>query len=183
MQLFLELTFEEKKATILVDDDYITIGRSDKCTYPIPDASLSSNHCKMYIKDEILYIEDLQSKNGVILNGIKIFKQKVYTNDIINIGNCTLRVDQSKLSSEATQILKTNIKKEDRSLILELEQPALNKKKPGLSLQNKKLYNGLNSLERKKNTRTKLSTKAELLRVVKVLIYLVIFMIAYKLLS
>lgn len=181
MRLFLELTFEEQKSTILVDDDYITIGRSDKCTYPIPDSSLSSNHCKIYVKDDVLYIEDLQSKNGIILNGIKVFKQKIYTNDIINIGNCTLRVDQSKLSSEATKILKTDTKAEDRSLILELEQPVQKKKKPRLSTQNRKLYNGLSSLDKKKTNKNGSNTKQLMAKAIRVIFYLAIVFITYKL--
>ncbi len=148
MRLFLELTFQDNKSSVLIDDDFITIGRSEKSTYPIPDPSLSSVHCKIYVKDNLLYVEDMNSKNGILLNGIKISKQKVYLNDIINIGDCLIKVDHSKLSEDALKILGPDIKAEDRSLVLELDTPQSNKKKQRLNSQNRKLYKGVPSLER-----------------------------------
>jgi pSer/pThr/pTyr-binding forkhead associated (FHA) protein len=58
-----------------------TIGRSDTCDWIIPSDKLSRVHCIFYINKEIetMAIMDCGSKNGVMVDGVKIEpNQKVY---------------------------------------------------------------------------------------------------------
>lgn len=54
-----------------------TIGRSSEADFTINNSELSRMHCKVYIQDQRVFIEDLGSKNGVIVDGAKIVPQKM----------------------------------------------------------------------------------------------------------
>lgn len=51
------------------------------------DDTVSSKHCQVYRKDDGLYVRDMDSTNGVYLNGQKIIQDtKLTQNDTIQIG-------------------------------------------------------------------------------------------------
>lgn len=52
-------------------DDFV-IGRSSEADFTIESAELSRKHCKIYVREHRIFIEDLDSKNGVIVDGEKI---------------------------------------------------------------------------------------------------------------
>lgn len=55
------------------DQTSFTIGRSSEADFTIRINELSRVHCKVYIEDNNqIFIEDLNSKNGVKINGEKI---------------------------------------------------------------------------------------------------------------
>ena len=153
MNIFFTLKFEGRAYSIQVSETPVTIGRSKACTYTINDSKLSSRHCLLYIKNNILYVEDLESKNGVNLNGINIFKQRVYLNDIILIGECEISIDRLKLSQDTLEVLGPDsaVAREvtlELATPIELETPKpIKRKKQAFTQQNKKLYKGLKSIE------------------------------------
>lgn len=82
----------------LKDNEYVIIGRSEKgCQVVLDDDICSSQHCKISIKDENVVLEDLKSKNGVYLNGVRVLKQNVYINDKIKIGNSTVYINPNRM--------------------------------------------------------------------------------------
>lgn len=71
----------------------ISIGRKEENSIVLIDQHVSGNHAKLLIKNEILFIEDLNSTNGTLVNGRKISgRVKLYSNDIIMIGNTKFKV-------------------------------------------------------------------------------------------
>lgn len=60
-----ELSFNVSKETF-------TVGRSPQCDVVIPHEGMSRKHCQITYKDGDLYIEDLGSVNGVLIDGKKI---------------------------------------------------------------------------------------------------------------
>lgn len=48
------------------------IGRSSEADFTIDNAELSRKHCKVYIHQHRVFVEDLESKNGVMVDGKKI---------------------------------------------------------------------------------------------------------------
>ncbi|RPI18891.1 MAG: FHA domain-containing protein [Ignavibacteriae bacterium] len=69
----------------------ILIGRSSNCDVVIDDIGVSSKHAKLFVENNIVYIEDLRSLNGTFVNGKKIInKSPVKTNDRIYLGSCEL---------------------------------------------------------------------------------------------
>jgi pSer/pThr/pTyr-binding forkhead associated (FHA) protein len=72
--------------------DEIVIGRK-KGDLQLLDDKASNLHAKVYSDDKILYIEDLGSSNGTLVNGEKIEKAEIKAGDVISIGSTLLRVD------------------------------------------------------------------------------------------
>lgn len=66
-----------------------TIGRSKRCTIYIDDPHLSKNHARIFLKDGVFYVQDLDSTNGSFLNGRKLPKQavRVKDSDKLSFGN------------------------------------------------------------------------------------------------
>ena len=73
--------------------DPILIGRSRACSLRAPgdDNSVSGRHARLFWKGSSLYLEDMQSRNGVFFNGKRIEKPiKVEPDGLYAIGNCLL---------------------------------------------------------------------------------------------
>ncbi|MFA7613651.1 MAG: FHA domain-containing protein [Candidatus Caldatribacteriota bacterium] len=54
------------------DKSSFTIGRSSEADFTIRVNELSKVHCKIYLEDNQIFIEDMNSKNGVRVDGEKI---------------------------------------------------------------------------------------------------------------
>lgn len=68
------------------------IGRSDENDIVLEDMYVSGNHALIKQKEDKMYIYDLNSKNGVFVNGNKIEDaQELNNNDTIIIGETKLR--------------------------------------------------------------------------------------------
>lgn len=68
------------------------IGRSDENDIILDDMYVSGNHAVIKQQEDKMYIYDLNSKNGVFVNGDKIEKEKeLNNNDTIIIGETKLR--------------------------------------------------------------------------------------------
>lgn len=63
----------------------ITIGRLSTNDIVISSKSVSKIHAKIIFRDGNFYIEDLNSTNGIYLNGVKVSKSKITPNDKIKI--------------------------------------------------------------------------------------------------
>ncbi len=65
----------------------LIVGRSDTCDVYIDDAKLSRQHFVIENDNGIFYVMDLQSRNGTILNGIRInSRQRISSGDKIMAG-------------------------------------------------------------------------------------------------
>jgi pSer/pThr/pTyr-binding forkhead associated (FHA) protein/Tfp pilus assembly protein PilF len=73
------------------------VGRNNKCDIILNDNEVSSQHAKFVLKNNILYIEDLKSVNGVSVNGQKVNSQKLVEGDVVTICSVTFLV---KVQSE-----------------------------------------------------------------------------------
>lgn len=71
----------------------VTIGRRQGNSLVIPDQHVSGQHAKIFIKNDVLYIEDLNSTNGTFINGEKVNSRvKLFAKDEIKVGNTKLKV-------------------------------------------------------------------------------------------
>ena len=85
--VFLLVAEEGKgKSWFPLNKDIVNIGRSKKADLPLLDDNISRFHCRIEKEDDLWEISDLDSKNGITINGKKC-KQRVLCNgDLINIG-------------------------------------------------------------------------------------------------
>ena len=73
-----------------IEKNEIYIGRNETCEIFIDDEDVSRVHAKVVTEGEYVYIQDLGSTNGLLVNGDKIQRQKLQDGDRIQIGNLTV---------------------------------------------------------------------------------------------
>ena len=83
----------------------VVFGRGDKADFIIDDGKMSSNHCRVILKEDRMEIYDLSSKNGTYLNGIRIDQSEMFIGDEIRIGDTFLTLLASKLEASMINIL------------------------------------------------------------------------------
>ena len=65
----------------------ITIGRGDMCDVQLRDSMISRQHFQIRRSGEVYVVQDLESANGVVVNGIRITgEMNLEHNDTILIG-------------------------------------------------------------------------------------------------
>lgn len=81
----------------------IYIGRQQGCQIFLPDRGVSRQHAVMYTDDRSNWIiEDLDSSNKTYLNGNAIHKSRIKNDDLIRIGNFSIRIDLEAEQQEYT---------------------------------------------------------------------------------
>jgi pSer/pThr/pTyr-binding forkhead associated (FHA) protein len=91
-----------------IDQDEVFIGRDqDKCQIVLNDPEVSSVHAVIRKKMTEIFIEDLNSSNGTILNGERINKALITTGDEFIIGSTTftLEVKSDLLDAEKDRLM------------------------------------------------------------------------------
>ena len=88
-----------------IDQDRITIGRRPSNDIVLDDSTVSGNHAAV-LNLQNVYIEDLRSTNGTLLNGKPVQKRMLNHGDVITIGQHELRfVDEQAQDFESTVLL------------------------------------------------------------------------------
>jgi pSer/pThr/pTyr-binding forkhead associated (FHA) protein len=71
-----------------------SMGRSPGNTIPIPDAYASAQHALLAWREGQWWLEDRDSRNGVLLNGARINSPTVVSaGDVISIGRTQLKLE------------------------------------------------------------------------------------------
>ena len=74
----------------------ITLGRKAENTIVLTEPFVSGNHARIYAKNNNLYVEDLNSTNGVYVNNERIeAKYKLIADDEVKIGSANFKVLKS----------------------------------------------------------------------------------------
>jgi len=88
-----------------IEERPITIGRKIAAKVCIDDDEMSGVHLRLYVQDGSLYVEDLGSKNGTSLNGIRIFNQRFCHKDTLLVGSTKITIDGQKNDAETLKKL------------------------------------------------------------------------------
>ncbi len=75
--------------------DKATLGRRSGNDIVISDNAVSGNHCEFIFEDEKLYVADLNSTNGTMVNDEPIVRAEVNSGDVLLIGKCKYRINIS----------------------------------------------------------------------------------------
>ena len=98
-----------------LDNEKTTIGRAADNAIQIEEAAVSSTHAQVvqqsdpYMESSTqFFIEDLESTNSTRVNGSKITRQRLFHNDLIEIGYNKFRfVDKSQVDPDRTAVIIT----------------------------------------------------------------------------
>lgn len=154
-----------KKQTFQIREKPIIIGRSKSSHVTIKDDLASSQHMSVWHEGDQVYIEDLKSKNGLYLNGIKILKQRIYVGDTIKFGDTVLTIEENKMDKTTTQLLTSlDSTRIAGDLTLEVEtyhdrskRIKLKLKKGSLGKGNEKLFAGVEESKKRSENFSKTS--------------------------
>lgn len=91
----------------LDENQSFILGRASESDICINDPSVSRRHCQILSEETTATIFDLDSRGGTYVNGVQIKYLKLKPNDLIRIGNTSLLF-------EATQLQSTDLSKADR---------------------------------------------------------------------
>lgn len=75
----------------------VTIGRGEEADICIRDTWSSRVHCRLSIRDQQLFLEDLGSSNGTLVNGTLVSDSPLQHGDQVTVGITTFRVTYSRL--------------------------------------------------------------------------------------
>ena len=73
-----------------IDADDVIIGRSSEARVRLEDDGISRKHARVFMDHGELWIEDLKSANGTIINGQRADRQKLRDGDKIQVGATTI---------------------------------------------------------------------------------------------
>jgi predicted component of type VI protein secretion system len=80
----------------------LLIGRAEDCDVRPLSEEVSRRHCAVHVGPADVWVEDLGSRNGTFVNGVKIKeKTKVATGDLIRVGALELKVSCSAPAAAA----------------------------------------------------------------------------------
>lgn len=86
----------ERKPIIELGGNDLVIGRSPGCDIRFISENVSRKHARVFFHNEEFMIEDLGSTNGLFVNGIKIVRCALRSNDQIALGEVRLLFNEEK---------------------------------------------------------------------------------------
>ncbi len=75
-----------------LDDAEVVIGRDPSCQVSLDDKTLSRQHAKILRNGDDLAIEDLDSVNGVLVNGVRVSRSALKVDDRLTLGKVELQL-------------------------------------------------------------------------------------------
>lgn len=89
-----------------LDDEEITVGRSEANELVLDDPLVSRTHCIFMRKGGVILLEDLGSHNGTYVNEERLHQvRQIHHGDRISIGNSRILFeDQSLVADDTTQV-------------------------------------------------------------------------------
>ena len=69
-----------------------TIGRTSRADFILDAALVSRLHCRVTASKDSLTVEDLDSTNGIQVNGNRVTRATLKTGDILSVGRVDLEV-------------------------------------------------------------------------------------------
>jgi hypothetical protein len=76
--------------TFVIDKPRAVIGRSSRCDFVVDDPNVSRRHAELQLRDGDWYVVDLESTNGVTVNGRKVGSSRLSPGDEIALGTAHL---------------------------------------------------------------------------------------------
>ncbi|MDO9464292.1 MAG: FHA domain-containing protein [bacterium] len=92
MKFFIIKENEKSVQELSLEDGVYLIGRKEGNRIVLPDKSVSRQHAQLEIKAENVTIQDLNSANGVFVNGEQIEKETINEGDTVQIGKYSLEL-------------------------------------------------------------------------------------------
>jgi pSer/pThr/pTyr-binding forkhead associated (FHA) protein len=135
-----------------------TIGRDANNTITIPNPTVSRNHAKLYLKGKSWVVEDLESANGIKVDGKQVEKLVLKPGLTFQLGEISftfMEVETSEMKDEFTQTVEIrSASVEDLDVLEQKEEAEFWTKRLQDVVYSIPFFSSLDELERKKLTDT-----------------------------
>lgn len=84
-----------------------TIGRGADNTISIPDPAISHNHAKVSFQEGYWTVEDLQSANGIMVDGTRVERLALKSGDTFQLGEILFRFIEEEIAESENQFVDT----------------------------------------------------------------------------
>ena len=122
LHLIVDVDGEDKREYVFSQS--FIIGREDECDLTIQNSHVSRTHVEVDFRDQCWWVHDLESTNGIFVNGKKVQHAPVLDRDLLVLGKdgprvqCTYISKQEAQSIKAEQVTDSPKKEKNRVLIL-----------------------------------------------------------------
>jgi two-component system, NtrC family, response regulator HydG len=87
----------------------LLVGRSEACDLHLTDPSVSARHLAFVVADGRVEVEDVGSRNGTYLSGVRVLRAPLSGNEVLKFGQTTLELHTaSRLASKPPTIVLPN---------------------------------------------------------------------------
>lgn len=93
-----------------------SLGRSPSADIPIPDVTISLNHCELELAEDQIRIRDLDSTNGTYIDGRPIKESTLFAGQVLQLGSVKVDVDLRSADPEQSGFIKVGPPQENLSL-------------------------------------------------------------------
>jgi adenylate cyclase len=73
----------------------LLIGRRESCDIVLRFANVSAHHCELRVRDGYFYVRDLQSRNGIKVNGMRVTEKRLDPGDELAVAKHKYEVQYS----------------------------------------------------------------------------------------
>ncbi len=115
---------------IPLEQETLMIGRRESCDICLPFPNISGLHCELTFRQGYWTIRDLNSKNGIKVNGERVLQRPLRPGDEIAIAKRTYKIEY--VMPEAAREALANLEEDDEAVMRQslLEKAGLVKRRP-----------------------------------------------------
>ena len=133
-----------------------TIGRGSDNTITVPVPSVSRNHAKVTLKGDSWVVEDLKSANGIVIDGKRVNKFTLRSNDTFKLGEVEFSFIEKETPEDSHKLTDTveilSASAADLDILAEKEKEVLWTKRLQEVLSAIPFFSSLNTVERNELT-------------------------------
>ena len=79
----------------------LLVGRRESCDVVLRFSNVSAHHCQLNVNGGYWHVRDLQSRNGVKVNGVRVTEKRIDPGDILSIAKHKYEVRYSPVDNGA----------------------------------------------------------------------------------
>jgi adenylate cyclase len=79
----------------------LLVGRRESCDIVLRFGNVSAHHCQLTVNNGYWYVKDLQSRNGVKVNGLRVAEKRLDPNDTLSVAKHQYEIHYSPVDNGA----------------------------------------------------------------------------------
>lgn len=73
----------------------LLVGRSESCDVVLRFSNVSSQHCRLTLEGGYWYVQDMNSRNGIKVNGVRVQQKRLDPGDLLSVAKHKYSIDYS----------------------------------------------------------------------------------------